>query len=53
MDFVSYAKRIKSLDETPERMGHKKEEARGQICLGGQQPLDKTTIYVDYETGQN
>ncbi|GFF51378.1 lipase 5 [Aspergillus udagawae] len=42
--------RIKILDETPEWMGNASDGEIGELCLGGQRPLEKTRRYRCYDT---
>jgi hypothetical protein len=49
---TNHAERIKTLDETPGWIGNEAEGKIGQICLGGQRPLKKTTCYASYDTDQ-
>ncbi|GFF23532.1 hypothetical protein IFM61606_08860 [Aspergillus udagawae] len=42
--------RIKILDETPGRMGNASDGEIGELCLGGQRPLEKTRRYRCYDT---
>jgi hypothetical protein len=42
--------RIKILDETPGWMGNASDGEIGELCLGGQRPLEKTRCYRCYDT---
>ncbi|GFF53998.1 lipase 5 [Aspergillus udagawae] len=42
--------RIKILDETPGWMGNASDGDIGELCLGGQRPLEKTPRYRCYDT---